>query len=398
VQNTQASAELCDGVDNDCDGQTDENACSGPGSVSWQTSYNTSGTTTDVGKGVAVDSAGNVFVAGSYFDGIDYDVLVQKYTSAGVLVWSNTYAGAFGGDDEALSVAVDTAGNVIAVGYEDNGSDFDFWIGKYDTNGNVLWTRRIDTLGQDDYARGVTTDASNNIFFTGASTTTSKGYDLQIYKLPSAGSPTTQSVAYNSSGTQDDLGIGIALDGLGNSLVVGAKFTLATGNDGLIAKFGAAFGAPTWTKTYSGVGSSFEYGFGVATDSTNNVYATGIAQLSFQNDIWVRKLASNGNTTWTQTHAGASNGSDAAYDVCTDSSGNVIVAGYETTTGTAGNAWVRKYTSAGTTTWTTTYNGPASLDDYLFGCAIGPSSNVFVVGSITQVGGNVDLWVAKILP
>jgi hypothetical protein len=394
----QASAEVCDGTDNDCDGAIDEGACVGPGSVSWQATYALAAGTTNVGKGVAVDSAGNVFVAGGTFDGIDYDAMIQKYTSAGVLVWTKTYAGAFGGDDEALSAAVDSAGNVIAVGYEDNGSDFDFWIGKYDTNGNVVFTRRIDTGGQDDYARGVTVDGSNNIFFAGASTTAAKGYDLQLYKLPPAGSPTTQSVAYNSAGTNDDLGIAISLDAAGNSLVVGAKSTLATGYDGLIAKFPAAFGAPTWTKTYAGAGTAFDYGFGAATDGSNNVYAAGVTQVNLQNDTWVRKLASNGNTTWTQTHAGASSGADAAYDVCVDATGSVVVAGYEIVTGFGANTWVRKYDSAGNTTWTLSYNGPGNAEDHLFGCAIGSGNNIFVTGDVAQVGGGVELWLAKVLP
>jgi hypothetical protein len=61
------------------------------------------------------------------------DVWTRKYASDGAEMWSRSHDGPGSGDDGARGVAVDAAGNVCVAGYEAVASGFeaDGWLGKY---------------------------------------------------------------------------------------------------------------------------------------------------------------------------------------------------------------------------------------------------------------------------
>jgi hypothetical protein len=74
----------------------------------------------DEGWKVATDNAGNVIVAGLTTDVMGgVDLLVIKYSGAGVPLWTNRYNGPGNGDDGAQSLAVDGDGNVLVTGHSD---------------------------------------------------------------------------------------------------------------------------------------------------------------------------------------------------------------------------------------------------------------------------------------
>jgi hypothetical protein len=90
-------------------------------------------------------------------------------------------------------------------------------------------------------------------------------------------------------------------------------------------------------------GTSSDYGYGVATDSSGNVFVTGVysaaltlyntggttgATLAFTNatDAFIAKYSSTGTVLWAAQIAGT--GSDYGQAVATDPSGNVVVTGY----------------------------------------------------------------------
>jgi hypothetical protein len=79
-----------------------------------------------------VDNGNNVLITASFtnsFNGSDY--LTMKYSSAGVLVWTNTYNGSANGDDQANALAVDSVGNVFVTGSSWNGTNSDIATIKY---------------------------------------------------------------------------------------------------------------------------------------------------------------------------------------------------------------------------------------------------------------------------
>ena len=107
------------------------------------------GTSTyDIAKGVATDSSGNVYVAGHTFGGLDgnssageRDLFVVKYDSSGTKQWTRQLGTSSG--DYAEGVATDSSGNVYVTGYTTGGldgnsssGDYDLFVVKYDSSGN----------------------------------------------------------------------------------------------------------------------------------------------------------------------------------------------------------------------------------------------------------------------
>jgi len=130
----------------------------------------------DAARSIAVDGAGNVLVTGrsSGLPDGDDDYATVKYDPDGNELWAARYAGAAGKEDWAAAVAVDAAGNVYVTGMTDhdvvvsNPSDTDGLTIKYDPDGNTLWTARYSgPMAGDDEAVSLIVDAAGNVTVTG---------------------------------------------------------------------------------------------------------------------------------------------------------------------------------------------------------------------------------------
>ncbi len=167
-------------------------------------------------KGVATNSAGDVFIAGSISGSADFgggtvtslggsEGMLVKYSSSGNYVWARVIGGA--SNQNVNDVAVDTSGNVVIVGQVTGSSDFglgtvtgagqsDLFVAKYNTSNTPQWAKLIGDAATQ-VAWSVDTDAQNNVLLVGNNTgsidfgggaiTTAGGTDAYVAKLSSAG-------------------------------------------------------------------------------------------------------------------------------------------------------------------------------------------------------------------
>lgn len=122
---------------------------------------------TDGGNSMAIDAANNVYVAGTYQTYIDMDPgsgtvalndtgssggFLAKYTPAGALVWAKNIS--------TSVLTVDAAGNIYASGFYNApidlgggplsvAGDYDFFVAKFDSDGNHVWSRGFGGAGTD---------------------------------------------------------------------------------------------------------------------------------------------------------------------------------------------------------------------------------------------------------
>jgi hypothetical protein len=226
------------------------------------------GSAADFGQGIAVDSSGNAFVTGSTesFDlptlnplqpgndgctTIDMvetcssDAFVAEVNTGGSALVYSTYLGG-SGTDSGQAIAVDGAGDAYITGYTGS-SDFptqnalqsqsgggnDAFVTEFNPSGSQLVFSTYLGGNGNDQAFGLVLDTSGNIYVTGGTQSTNfpttpnvfqTAYggngDAFLTKMGMGGTLLVYSTFIGGSGL--DQGNGVAVDSLGNAVVVGS--------------------------------------------------------------------------------------------------------------------------------------------------------------------------------
>ncbi len=155
------------------------------------------GTAQDEGDAVGVDSFGNVYVWGKHLYNAEFEgtvittgsvlsdnLFLAKYSPSGGLDWIRQVYGV--GSYKAKDIAVDNAGNSYVTGLFNRDANFDgstvlsaggntfqpdFFVAKYDFNGNLAWVRQMGDMSGTlslDFASSVALDKCNQqIYISG---------------------------------------------------------------------------------------------------------------------------------------------------------------------------------------------------------------------------------------
>jgi hypothetical protein len=284
------------------------------------------GSSADEGSAIAIDVAGNAYVAGRTTSE-DFPVtpgafqtsiggpangFVAKLNTAGTGLVYSTYLGG-SGSDQAVAIGVDAAGSAYAAGVTSS-ADFpvtagalqgilsgstDAFVTKLDTTGTALAYSTYLGGSGDEQARGIAVDTAGSAYAVGATSSsnfpTSSGafqtaaggaQDAFVTKLDAAGA-----LDYSTylGGANADLAAAIAVDAVGRASVTGstasAAFPITSGApQPALAGIANAFvstldstGSTLSHSTFLG-GSSIDVGVGIAVDSTVGVYVVGHSQ------------------------------------------------------------------------------------------------------------------------
>ncbi len=156
------------------------------GNIIWQRSYIGITNGYDYFYRVITDEAGNIYAMGRTLSLITgNDVLLQKYSPDGTLVWTRTANSVSAASDTPYDMVKDNEGNLLLLFVED-GDAAHINILKSDINGNVQWQYRLsDTVSQ---ASSIDVDAGNNIYVAGSLKVSSFATAGLILKLNRNGS------------------------------------------------------------------------------------------------------------------------------------------------------------------------------------------------------------------
>ena len=326
-------------------------------------------------KCLAVDAAGNSFLAGRSGNGANDDFRTLKYDPAGNLRWARTFDS--GGDDRAYALALDGAGNVYVTG----SSQGNYRTLKYAPDGSLAWSASYDG-GGDDRAYAVVADGAGGAYVTGQ-----------------AGSGAV-TVAYDAAGSQRwvaplGTGSGVALArGPGNTLLVAATVRPSSYKVIVTAKYDAA-GSQLWQRTAGSLESS--YARDLAVDPAGNVYVVGGSDDYFDEveylDFRALKYDAAGNLQWSRLWGGFVTDESAAA-LALDGAGAVYVTGISYTPGTTLPAWqTLKYDADGALQWATPW--ASGGNDRALAVAHDGAGGVYVAGSSGNPAGTRDVRVAR---
>ena len=188
----------------------------------------------------------------------------------------------------------------------------------------------------------------------------------------------------SGNGSDDDEPYGIAVDSEHSVYVTGWSESHGFGGrDAVIAKFDL-LGTLQWQRTLGGSGS--DEGRGIAVDSSDNIYITGVTA----NAGLIAKYDKSGSIQWQRSLTG---GTTTGYSVAVDSSDNVYVCG-RSTAGSGAPLFIAKYNSSGTIQGHRFLGNVSSTHGY--SVDVDSSDNVYVFGDTDEAGaGDFDMVIAK---
>ncbi|WP_242927119.1 SBBP repeat-containing protein [Pontibacter vulgaris] len=155
------------------------------GKLVWEQRYNGTGDSTDIAYSVAVDDAGNVYVAGiSDGDTLKNEVTIVKYDAGGAQLWvkktgvvadSNPlYYRRFSSESGGF-LRLDTSSNI----YITTSSNHKILTMKYDTSGKKIWQTQSGVLSAPTV---IALDDNNNLYVAGATLSEVTGYQETYYQ------------------------------------------------------------------------------------------------------------------------------------------------------------------------------------------------------------------------
>ncbi len=310
-------------------------------------------------------------------------------------VWDERYNGTGNGYDEATSLNVDASGNIYVAGASTgSGSNKDFTVVKYNSNGITQWVARYNGTGNNlDDAYLVKSDNSGNVYVSGASTGTNSGLDYCVVKYNSSG--VQQWVyRYNGSGNGVDEVYSLQVENSGNVYITGYSKGITSGDDICTIKINQS-GSMVWLKRFNGSDNNDDYGNSIQIDNSGNIYVTGaVTQTGSDQDYITIKYDSNGNQVWIVIYNGPGNGEDFPSSNAIDAQGNIYVTGYSTGIGTQRDYCTIKYNNSGIQQWETRYDGPDGWDE-AWNIILDPAGNVYVTGNSAGIGTGDDYCTIK---
>jgi hypothetical protein len=327
-----------------------------------------------LGRGIAVDDSGNIYVAGNTSVSGSYAGVIVKYATDGRYLWDRILSAT------PSAVVADKFG-VYVTSTLYTGSHGHMVTTKICPNGDYGWSNWYDLwLGAG--GSDIVVDSHSNVYVSGWGrvSDSANGYRTVVVKYSGSGQKEWDVV--DSVKTYIER-VALAVDDRGVYIctpVRGVTFLACYSLDGI----------PRWSKRHGMFGAySPAISGDIALDKEGKVYFTSsIAQDTLkQTDLLVGAYTSDGGFLWQDTWECSADGMSAGVAMAVDdSTGSIFVTGayFPDRKGTIKRAVTMKYTTGGGQSWIRTYQGAGGWDRF-YDVAADHHGNAYVAG-FTDIG------------
>ena len=307
------------------------------------------GSVQDIAYSVAIQSDGKIVAAGYSHNGSNNDFAVVRYSTDGSLDTTFGTAGkvitAIGsGTDVANYVVVQSDGKIVAAGYSHNGSNVDFAVVRYSTDGSLDTSfgtgGKVTTAvgSSNDTGRSVVMQSDGKIIVVGSSEN-STDTDFAVVRYNTNGSLDTtfssDGKVTTAIGSGNDGANSVVLQSDGKIVVAGVSFETfevfavvrytSTGSED------ATFSGDG--KVTTAVGSSQDQARSVVLQSDGKIVAAGFSDNGSNYDFAVVRYNADGSLDTTFSGDGIVTTAvglalDTANSVVMQSDGKIVAAGY----------------------------------------------------------------------
>ncbi len=268
------------------------------------------------------------------FGAQSYDILVKKIDSTGRKIWQFLYGGAQ--DDVAFCIEKTSDGGYILTGYTTSfgAQGRDILVIKLNNDGSIAWQKRYGG-NQDDWAYAIKETNDGNYILVGITTSFgSTTWDVIIIKIDQDGNILWQK---KYGGDKDDTALAIQEDNDGYIIAGTTKSFGADDNlDIWVVKIAKNGNNIIWQKRYGGDKNDAASYLQKAADGGYILtgYTTSIVNQKQNIDVLVIKLNNDGSIAWQKKYAGDQQ--DWAYYIQNAPDGGYIITGWTTSFGAQG--------------------------------------------------------------
>jgi len=302
---------------------------------------------------IALDASGNVYITGlGDTSSISNAVLILKYNNLGVLQWQRmleTPATV----ELGRGITVDASGNIyIAATYDEDSSTSSrkAVLVKYDSSGNLLFQSTYQPTSLSSQAWAVALDSTGaNAYSVGV--LGYSVYDLFIAKHNSSG--TAQWMQGLTGGGPKDWARAVVVDSSGDIIAAGSYGPSTGYGYALLVKYDSS-GNQLYKRRFTDLTEQRDSTFnGVALDSSGNIYCCGTAEYNTAGSdlIILSKFDSSANLLWTKGLYNTNSSTfPNGYGVAVDSDAMAYIIG-SAPNFAPDRIIIAKYDSSGTLQW-----------------------------------------------
>ncbi len=397
------------------------------GTLDWAVSYDDS-SGVDKATDVAWGGGGVVVVGESQSSALDLDCAIIKYDATSAVSWTQRRSDL--SNDSCDSVHIDASGDVIVVGRSFNGLDWDMFVEKRaSATGALIWDFTRDS-GRSEELHGIATDTNGDVYVTGHAFSVATADDVYTAKLDGTLGTLEWSDTHNTEDGNGDRGVSLVVSASFDVFVLSDTYDATTDDyNYVLLKYAGTNGNLVWEQTFDGTASKNDRSVGLGFTPTGEVTVGGwsdmwtssaqdydfygvsydpgmlnrptnlIATASAVDEVTLswddnsgnednfeveRRTLPSGPWGWLRTESADATG-------CVDDTAAASTEYYYRVRATNTADGESDYSdevyvatsaaSFGAPDWTYTFNGTYDGDDFVSGVAIGYDNNPVVVGS-----------------